>query len=207
MPRRTAAARHPSPVFDWRTKGKRMKRWKLVTLLTTGAIILLAFAFVASGLLPYRVFIVHTGSMSPTIPSTSAVIVRTHEYHVGKPISFYEQGTVITHRLVRINADGTIDTKGDANATDDPWHVPTSAIIGGVVAAPPQLGYWLMYLRNPFGLASILLSLIACWLIWSFAGGSPATNDERRERTPAKRPIAQVRHGRRASHIPRAAHQ
>jgi signal peptidase len=183
-----------------------MKRWKLVTLITTGAIILLAFAFVVSGLLPYRIYIVHTGSMSPTIPSTSAVIVRAHEYHVGQPISFYEQGTVITHRLVRINADGTIDTKGDANATDDPWHVPTSAIIGGVVAAPPQLGYWLQYLRNPFGLASILLSLIACWLIWSFGSESPATRDERREKTPAKRPTALVRHGRRPSHIPKAAH-
>jgi len=184
-----------------------VKRWKLITLITTGAIILLAFAFVVSGLLPYRVYIVHTGSMSPTIPSTSAVIVRTHEYQVGQPISFYEQGTVITHRLVRINADGTIDTKGDANATDDPWHVPTSAVIGGVVAAPPQLGYWLQYLRNPFGLASILLSLIACWLIWSFADGSQAQGDARRERAPAKRRIALVRHGRRPSHIPRAAHQ
>ena len=145
-----------------------MKRWKIVTLIVVGALALATFGVVVSGVLPYRVFIVHTGSMTPTIPSTSAVIVRVNQYRVGQPISYYEQGQVITHRLVNINANGTIVTKGDANPTVDPWHPKTTAIIGGVIAAPPHLGYWLMYLKNPLGLASILLAAVTCWLIWSF---------------------------------------
>jgi signal peptidase I len=170
-----------------------VKRWKIVTFIVVGALALAAFGVIASGVLPYRVFIVHTGSMSPTIPSTSAVIVRLHDYKVGQPISYYEQGTVITHRLVAINSNGTIVTKGDANATDDPWHPRTSAIIGGVVAAPPHLGYWLMYLKNPLGLGSILLAALTCWLIWSFVGQTSPSADETARRARTKHAAAPVR--------------
>jgi signal peptidase len=150
-----------------------MKRRKIVALLVAAAVVLTAFAIVVSGILPYRVYIVHTGSMEPTIPSRSAVLVQQHVYRVGQPISFYEQGGVITHRLVRVNADGTAMTKGDANETPDPWTIKTSAIIGGVVAAPPEVGYWLMYLKNPLGLASIFISLIACWQLLSLGNSAP----------------------------------
>jgi signal peptidase len=174
----------------------------MITLITVGVLALAVFGVIASGVLPYRVFVVHTGSMSPTIPSTSAAIVRLDEYKIGQPISFHEQGTVITHRLEAINVDGTITTKGDANATEDPWHPPVSAIIGGVVASPPHLGYWLMYLKNPLGLGSILLAALTCWLIWSFVGqAAPTERDAARVAIP-KHGVAPVRHGRRQSRLP-----
>jgi signal peptidase len=154
--------------------------------------------------LPYRVFVVHTGSMSPTIPSTSAVIVRMGHYKLGQPISYYEQGTVVTHRLEAINVDGTITTKGDANATEDPWHPRTSAIIGGVVSAPQHLGYWLMYLKNPLGLGSILLAALTCWLLWSFVGQVTPSEETVRTLALAKHSAARVRHGRRSLLVPRA---
>jgi signal peptidase len=145
-----------------------MKRRQFIALIV-GAVVLAAFAIIVSGILPYRVYIVHTGSMEPTIFSRSAVLVQQHVYRVGQPISFYEQGGVITHRLVRVNADGTAVTKGDANQTADPWTIKISAIIGGVIASPPEAGYWLMYLKSPFGLASILLSAIVCWQLFSLS--------------------------------------
>lgn len=158
-----------------------MRRRKIVALLVAAAVVLTAFVIVVSGILPYRVYIVHTGSMEPTISSRSAVLVQQHVYRVRQPVSFYEQGGVITHRLVRVNADGTATTKGDANETPDPWTIKTSAIIGGVVAAPPEVGYWLMYLKNPLGLASILLSAIVCWQFFSLGEHSPerAKNEQR----------------------------
>lgn len=147
---------------------------------------------VATGTLPYKVYVIHTGSMYPTFPVKTAVIVREHRYHIGQPVSFVLEpgGTVITHRLVAINAEGMITTKGDANKTVDPWHEPKSYIIGGVVAAPPMVGYLIVFLRNPMGVASIVLSLVSFWLLWSIArefdetssGRSPgqgaATTDE-----------------------------
>ncbi|MBW4033160.1 MAG: signal peptidase I [Acidobacteria bacterium] len=144
-----------------------MQRRQVIAVVVTAVVVLSAFLVVVSGMLPYRVYIVHTGSMAPTITPRSAVIVREHVYHVGQTISFYEQGGVITHRLIRINADGTAVTQGDANSTPDPWRIKTSAIIGGVVASPPELGYWLMYLKNPFGLASVLVSILVCWQLLS----------------------------------------
>ncbi|MEO7007088.1 MAG: S24/S26 family peptidase [Terrimesophilobacter sp.] len=151
-------------------KAGDMKRLRFLLILLVPLLALSAFAVAATGMLPYRVYVVHTGSMTPAIPSKSAVVVLKGEYHIGEPVSFYEHGTVITHRLVGINPNGTIDTKGDANKTVDPWHVATSAIIGEVVAAPAELGYWLMYVKNPIGLASMFLCLLACWQIWSFGG-------------------------------------
>jgi signal peptidase len=123
-----------------------------------------------TGHLPYRVYVVHTGSMYPTIPSESAVVVREDRYRVGEVVSFTENGEVVSHRLMAIKPDGTIVTKGDANRTIDPWHVPASNIIGGVVAAPRHLGYLLTYVKTPEGGASILIAFLCLWQIWALAG-------------------------------------
>lgn len=177
-----------------------MKRAKLILWVLVPVIVATVFVVAAVGALPYKLYVVHTGSMSPTITSRSAVIVRENQFHVGEPISFRADGTVITHRLVAINADGTIITKGDANTTPDPWHVPTSAIIGGVVAAPSELGYWMMYLKNPVGLLSILASLLLLWQIWSLAGDQTRTPRD----IPSNAGVARVafRHRRAGSRRP-----
>ncbi|MGN6445560.1 hypothetical protein [Amnibacterium sp.] len=122
---------------------------------------------------PYRLYIVHTGSMEPTIPTRSAVVVQLHRFHVGEPVAFMEQGSVITHRLLSISSAGTITTKGDANTTADPWHPPVSAVLGGVIAAPPNLGYWLFYFKTPMGLISVLLAGLVCWQLWAILGPRP----------------------------------
>jgi signal peptidase I len=93
---------------------------------------------------------------------------------VGQVVTFTEDGQTVTHRLLSINAQGMITTKGDANATADPWHVPKSQIIGGVVTTMPEVGYWLEYLKSPLGLASVLLAILACWQIWSLGKTAPA---------------------------------
>jgi signal peptidase len=125
----------------------------------------------ATGVLPYKVYIVHTGSMSPTIPSRSAVIVREGVYRVGQVMSFESANGVVTHRLIKRNADGTLVTKGDGNRTADPGTVSPSKVIGGVVMAPRMLGYWLEYLKNPAGLASLFLTIVCLWLIYSTTTG------------------------------------
>ena len=123
-----------------------------------------------TGRLPYRVYVVHTGSMYPSIPSESAVVVRENRYRVGGVVSFTEHGEVVSHRLIAIKPDGTIVTKGDANRTVDPGRVPVSNVIGGVVAAPRHLGYLLTYMKTPEGGISILVTLLCLWQIWALAG-------------------------------------
>jgi len=150
-----------------------------------------------------RVYVVHTGSMTPTIPSKSAVLVDERSYHVGQVISFRESGAVVTHRFVGLNPDGTLITKGDANTTVDPWKTTRADVVGGVVAAPRDLGYWLIYLKKPLGAASVLFTVICIGLIWSIASessSSPGTStltaepDSESSTTPRRH----RRHGRRA---------
>jgi signal peptidase len=158
-----------------------MTKRRLIGLFAAGFLILAAFAVVATHALPYRVYVVHTGSMSPTIPSTSAVVVRVGEYHVGQVVSFETPDGVVTHRLKAIRSDGVITTKGDANATADPYELTTKAIVGQVVASPRMVGYWLVFLKNPLGLATVLLGALVLWQLWSLASaddeedGSTAT--------------------------------
>ena len=164
-----------------------------VALVLVPLIAAAAFVVVASGALPYKVYVIHTGSMTPTIPPKSAVVVREHQYRIGQVVTFTEGGHTVTHRLIAISTSGMTTTKGDADRTVDPWHVPTSQIVGGVVAAPRQVGYWLEYLRNPVGLASILLSLLVCWQIWALAGAR-LTGPDRRVRHVPRHRIQTPRH-------------
>lgn len=125
----------------------------------------------ASGVLPYRVYVVRTGSMSPTIPADSVVIVHQGVYRIGQVVTFNTVNGVVTHRLVGQRSDGTLITKGDANRTPDPGFLSPSAVIGGVILAQPRLGYALMYLRSPLGLASALLAIVVLWIGFSAFGG------------------------------------
>jgi signal peptidase I len=138
-------------------------------------------ALLASGRLPYQMYIVHTGSMSPTIPSRSAVIVKKGAYSLGQVIAFHEQNGVVTHRLIKRKGDGTLMTKGDANRTADSWTLEPARVIGGVVAAPRMLGYWLQYLKDPAGLASLFMLIVCSWLIYTIT----VELAERRQRTLA----------------------
>jgi signal peptidase len=172
-------------------KGERVKLFKKIVLVSLPLLVVAAVAVFASGVLPYKVYVLHTGSMTPTVPSKSAVIVHEHQYHVGQVVTFTENGQTVTHRLVSINAQGLITTKGDANATADPWHPPKSQIIGGVVATMPEVGYWLVYLKSPLGAASVLLAMLAAWQIWALGSASPATEPT------SQPPRARARHRRR----------
>lgn len=148
--------------------------------LSTGLVVLAAllvtvFGLYSSGTIPYKAYIVHTGSMGASIPSRSAVFVHEGQYHVGQVVSFALHGETVTHRLLGIRSDGTITTKGDANSSADPWHPAKSAIIGGVVVAPRGLGWVMQYvLHTPTGALSIFLFFLCFW--WSFRLGDNPSN-------------------------------
>lgn len=142
--------------------------WRVMTFVIPAAVLVSAMVILAmylTGGLPYKVYVIHTGSMSPTIPPKSAVVVRDGQYKVGEVVAYQRDHQVITHRLISINPNGRITTKGDANRSADPWHVPQDHIIGSVVAAPHMVGYWLVYVKNPLGMVSIVLCLICFVLI------------------------------------------
>jgi signal peptidase I len=142
-------------------------------------VVLTLLVLLLSGLTPYKIYVVHTGSMSPTIPSKSAVIVRTGSYRLGQVITYRTRDGLVTHRLVSRAPSGDLQTKGDANRTVDPYTIAQSRVIGGVVAAPRTVGYWLVYFRNPSGLASLFLAVICAWLVYTLPSDLAATGMRR----------------------------
>ena len=179
---------------------ENVKFVKVSLLLLVPLLLLATLVFLTTGAASYKVYVIHTGSMGPNIPSGSAVLVHEGHYRVGQVITFKEDGLTVTHRLISISASGLTTTKGDGNPTNDTWHVPTSQIIGGVVVAPRYLGYWITYFKDPLGLASVVLVFLALWQIWSLTGDPSSEVAERNEPKPqkARRPLLRILTFRRA---------
>lgn len=103
-------------------------------------------------------------SMEPTIPIGSAVVIEpvsAAQLRVGDVVTIRvgPKPSVFTHRVVRLlTLDGQpyIETKGDANARPDPATTPASAIIGRVDWSIPFAGYLLALMSLPMGIAFVI---------------------------------------------------
>jgi signal peptidase len=120
----------------------------------------------------YRGYVIHTGSMDPTYRPGDVVIDRPaqHRYHAGEVITFLhssETTDVVTHRITDITPTGLIHTKGDANRTADVWDIRPDQVRGSVAMSVSGLGYFLVFLHQPTGVASLGLSVLALVLLWT----------------------------------------
>jgi signal peptidase len=121
-----------------------------------------------------------TGSMTPTIPVGSVVVVRPVDpgtLHVGDIITFQKQAAkaeFITHRIVSIHTKTTpvtLTTKGDANRGADVDPVPVTAVRGRVLFHVPYLGTTRSAIgTSGGGLLLLLLGLVA-YAIQQLASG------------------------------------
>lgn len=171
----------------------RRRRLIVASLLVLG----LAGTGLALWLQGYRVYVVHTGSMEPTYRPGDVVIDKppTGNYHRGDVITFLHSeytDDVVTHRVVGVTPQGLIHTKGDANRTRDAWDIRPDRVRGTVWFTVPALGYLVVYLRNPAGIASLATGLLAIALLWGIffpAADDPAPDPKRPNRPrPQHRP-------------------
>src|ERR1035437_4034235 len=86
---------------------------------------------------------------------------------------------VVTHRVAELR-DGFIHTKGDANRTADVWDIRPNQVQGIFVMKLPHLGYLLVFLRRPAGVASLVIGGLALMLVWGLR--NPSTQ----KRAPSK---------------------
>ena len=126
-----------------------------------------------------QTIVIGGGSMEPAVPLGSAIIIRpvdAGELTVGDIVSLKvgPQNTLYTHRIVAVvdRPDGRwVQTKGDANAQEDPSLVPAGAIVGRTEMVIPLAGYLIALLSIPTGvlfLIGLAASLLAgAWLLES----------------------------------------
>jgi signal peptidase I len=98
--------------------------------------------------------VVVTGSMEPSIAPGDIVVtapVEPAELRLGYVIRFKDPSDshpYLLHRLIKINPDGTLVTKGDANQSEDSTPVPTANVTGVARLRVPLIGLPAVWLRN-----------------------------------------------------------
>ncbi len=115
---------------------------------------LLFLLFIAYGSLPnrwYQVLAVTSGSMAPTFQPGDLIVISRPPEQVkpGMVLTLWVNGSLVTHRLIGLTADGELLTKGDANSTPDDWTGDDVQVKGLYRAHIPLLGY-LMNVRSLF---------------------------------------------------------
>ncbi|WJY00811.1 S26 family signal peptidase [Curtobacterium sp. 458] len=120
-----------------------------------------AVLFLGSG---GRWFVVETPSMGVAAPVGTLVLdlpARASDLAVGDVVTFEtaaNPGVVYTHRIIGVDHDGGLHTRGDINGATDPWTLTQADVIGSPVLLVPHLG-WL------FRAAPLLL--IGTLVIWT----------------------------------------
>lgn len=117
----------------------------------------------------YRAYVVHTGSMMPTLNPGDLVIDKpaTH-LAAGEIITFRHSRLstdVVTHRITNVR-DGYIDTKGDANRTPDVWKISPDQVQGTVASTFARFGYAVVFLKQPSGIGGVMTGTLALLLLW-----------------------------------------
>lgn len=122
----------------------------------------------APNIFGYSMFRVMTGSMEPTIPTDSLIVVRhaePAEVRQGDVISYYSSdpelgGAINTHRVVSVECDEgkyQFTMKGDANTVDDQYPAMGDSLIGKVIFTSYPLGVAVNFISKPFSFVLLII--------------------------------------------------
>ena len=154
----------------------------LVSVITIAAavvvlcIVLLTRPGEAPSIAGYTLFRITTGSMEPTYPVDTLILVKKTDpsrIQTGDVISFYSSdpaldGAVNTHRVTGVRTDGThwsYKTKGDANNVEDAYGTSETALIGKVTGSSLLLGKLARLIVNPLLFIPVILIPLAAMLV------------------------------------------
>ena len=154
----------------------------LVSVITIAAavvvlcIVLLTRPGEAPSIAGYTLFRITTGSMEPTYPVDTLILVKKTDpsrIQTGDVISFYSSdpaldGAVNTHRVTGVQTDGThwsYKTKGDANNIEDAYSTSETALIGKVTGSSLFLGKLARLIVNPLLFIPVILIPLAEMLV------------------------------------------
>lgn len=121
-------------------------------------------------LLNHRIYIVESGSMSPTLQIDSMILVKEmskEEIKSGDIITYYSNnGDIrVTHRVVEVINNGeNFITRGDANNVNDPSLLDGNKVIGKVITTIPLVGKIFKILSTRLAMA-LIISMGILWII------------------------------------------
>jgi signal peptidase I len=180
---------------------RRALRWAGAA--ATVICLVLAAILLVPAALGYQRYVIVSGSMTGTYDRGSIIFdkeVPVADLKVGDPITYQPPPNaspekLVTHRIVWIGQDKqgieTFRTKGDANATADPWTFTLEKPDQAKVAfSVPYVGYLLAALSIPavrilaIGAPAVLVALLILAGIWRDAGEEARRREAQRPVTP-----------------------
>ncbi len=129
----------------------------------------------------YSFFVIKTGSMSGTLEIDDCIIVKiTPDVNENDIISYLEDNSVITHRLIQVTEDNYI-TQGDANTGKDK-PISKSSVIGKVVKIIPRFGIWVKVFSEKQVIIPIVITVILFGITLSIGDNKTSRRRERRRK-------------------------
>jgi hypothetical protein len=114
--------------------------------------------------------VVDTASMGAAAPVGTLLWVRPVPFaalKVGQFISFHppaEPHATFSHRIVAVNPDGSLSTRGDINGAVDPWHLRAANVIGRVQTRWWDVG-WLIKALPIVLVGAVAVFVLVHWLV------------------------------------------
>lgn len=155
-------------------KPRKQESWlkKIIDRLAIGLLLFLFLLFfgAASPFPGYELKVVISGSMEPTIPTGSVVVIYPQEnYEKGDIITFSSEDQFITHRIAEVSKkenQTSFLTAGDANDAVDSSKLKKEKVLGEAVLIIPFLGYLMEFIQTDLGL--VTLFFLGLFLIFDF---------------------------------------
>jgi len=140
-------------------------RWASFAVLGAGLWVLLLTT--VPRLFGWQPTVITGHSMEPSIERGDVVVVRPAPATVfvpGAVVTFVDinhPGHLITHRIVKVNPDGTLVTKGDHNHDNDPQSLAVANVKGRAVLRVPYVGRPVVWIIDrdwiPLGVTALVL--------------------------------------------------
>lgn len=158
-----------------------------VVALAIALLLPLAILLVTVVLLGWQLQVITTASMAPRFPAGSLAVIEpldAADVRAGMTIVFSDPATPgrsVAHRAIkRLPGESPVwQTKGDANATPDPFPVGASAIQGRVRWVVPGLGRVASLFNEPVAMALLVGGPITALLVTEVAAGRQRRRDEK----------------------------
>lgn len=175
--------------------------WWIRSALSWALLLSMSAVLVVTVLIPVAAgadrFTVLTGSMKPTYPPGTLIIVKpvdAKDLRLGDAITYQlrpGEPAVVTHRIIASsqNARGerTYTTQGDANDTPDAKPVVAEQVNGKVWYSIPYLGYvnnWLTGQQRAWAIGAMVIGLFSYALLLTVGSVRDARRSRRQQQQP-----------------------
>ena len=160
------------------TKNEEPKNKKSIvnSLATVGGLIVWLLVFIILALLiftvlsrktdvlGYRLYIIMSGSMEPTIQVKDLIVTKTVDEAKEGDIIAFENGNIVTvHRVIKVYTEGNTrlyETKGDSNNVKDQGLVQQSQVKGKVAFKLPFLGKAMIFMQTHFVAFMVVVGIL-----------------------------------------------